>query len=129
MTTVEGISEPERRLPPQAEVIAVAVCDPAVAACAERSLHAGEATWNAVKRRWLAEGGEIEAVDLEALPWIDVDTPADVRRAERLGLAARPLRPGQLRGLLQPSVPSSDPIRSAGEGDVPLPLRAPRPSS
>jgi 1L-myo-inositol 1-phosphate cytidylyltransferase / CDP-L-myo-inositol myo-inositolphosphotransferase len=65
----------------------LAVCDPAVAACAERSLLAGEATWNAVKRRWLAEGGEIEAVDLEGLPWIDVDTPADVRRAERLVVA------------------------------------------
>lgn len=66
----------------------LALCDPAVAACAERSLLAGEATWNAVKRRWLAEGGEIEAVDLEGLPWIDVDTPADVRRAERLVVAS-----------------------------------------
>jgi 1L-myo-inositol 1-phosphate cytidylyltransferase / CDP-L-myo-inositol myo-inositolphosphotransferase len=53
----------------------LAVCDPAVVATAERSLLAGETTWNAVKRRWLAEGGEIEALDLRGLSWIDVDTP------------------------------------------------------
>ncbi len=58
---------------------------------AERCLAAGEQSWNAVKRRWLGEGGEIEAVDLEGLFWIDVDTPADRRRAERtlVSLAAR----------------------------------------
>jgi CDP-L-myo-inositol myo-inositolphosphotransferase len=80
----------------------LAVCDPAVAACAERSLLVGEATWNAVKRRWLAEGGEIEAVDLEGLPWIDVDTPADVRRADRLVAAgaARKAADGPVARLL-----------------------------
>jgi 1L-myo-inositol 1-phosphate cytidylyltransferase / CDP-L-myo-inositol myo-inositolphosphotransferase len=80
----------------------LAVCDPAVAAFAEHSLLAGEATWNAVKRRWLAEGGEIEAVDLEGLPWIDVDTPADVRRAERLVVAgaARKAADGPVARLL-----------------------------
>lgn len=80
----------------------LAVCDPAVAACAERSLLAGEATWNAIKRRWLAEGGEIEAVDLEGLRWIDVDTPADVRRAERLVVAgaARKAADGPVARLL-----------------------------
>ena len=80
----------------------LAVCDPAVAACAERSLLAGEATWNAVKRRWLAEGGEIEAVELEGLHWIDVDTPADVRRAERLVVAgaARKAADGPVARLL-----------------------------
>jgi 1L-myo-inositol 1-phosphate cytidylyltransferase / CDP-L-myo-inositol myo-inositolphosphotransferase len=66
----------------------LAVCDLVVVASAERSLLAGETTWNAVKRRWLAEGGEIEAVDLEGLFWIDVDTPGDLRRAERLVLAS-----------------------------------------
>ena len=69
----------------------LALCDAEVADVAERSLAAGEQSWNAVKRRWLGEGGEIEAVDLEGLFWIDVDTPADRRRAERtlVSLAAR----------------------------------------
>jgi CDP-L-myo-inositol myo-inositolphosphotransferase len=71
----------------------LALCDLAVVAAAERSLLAGETTWNAVKRCWLAEGGEIEAVDLEGLFWIDVDTPADVRRAERLILARAARKP------------------------------------
>src|SRR6266545_2581852 len=61
----------------------LAVCDLAVVAAAERSLLAGETTWNAVKRHWLAEGGEIAAVDIEGLFWIDVDTLEDVRRAAR----------------------------------------------
>jgi len=61
----------------------LALCDPEVAQVAERCLAAGEQSWNAVKRRWLGEGGEIAAVDLEGLFWIDVDTPADRRRAER----------------------------------------------
>ena len=61
----------------------LALCDAEVAGVAERCLAAGEHSWNAVKRRWLGEGGEIEAVDLEGLFWIDVDRPADRRRAER----------------------------------------------
>jgi choline kinase/phosphatidylglycerophosphate synthase len=71
----------------------LAVCDLAVVSAAERSLLAGETTWNAIKRRWLAEGGEIEAVDLRGLFWIDVDTPDDVRRAERLIVAAAARKP------------------------------------
>jgi CDP-L-myo-inositol myo-inositolphosphotransferase len=71
----------------------LAVCDLAVVAAAERSLLAGETTWNAVKRHWLAEGGEIAAVDLEGLFWIDVDTPEDVRRAERLIVASAARKP------------------------------------
>ena len=69
----------------------LALCDAEVAAVAERCLAAGEQSWSAVKRRWLGEGGEIEAVDLEGLFWIDVDTPTDRRRAERtlVSLAAR----------------------------------------
>jgi CDP-L-myo-inositol myo-inositolphosphotransferase len=69
----------------------LALCDAEVAGVAERCFAAGEHSWNAVKRRWLEEGGEIEAVDLEGLFWIDVDTPADRRRAERtlVSLAAR----------------------------------------
>jgi choline kinase/phosphatidylglycerophosphate synthase len=69
----------------------LALCDAEVTQVAERCLAAGERSWNAVKRRWLGEGGEIEAVDLEGLFWIDVDTPADRRRAERtvVSLAAR----------------------------------------
>jgi choline kinase/phosphatidylglycerophosphate synthase len=71
----------------------LALCDLAVVAAAERSLLEGEGTWNAVKRRWLAEGSEIEAVDLEGLFWVDVDTPADMRRAERLILASTARKP------------------------------------
>ncbi|MGH3033447.1 MAG: NTP transferase domain-containing protein [Gaiellaceae bacterium] len=71
-----------------------ALCDVAVVSAAERSLLAGEATWNAVKRRWLSEGGEIEAVDFEGLFWVDVDTPGDVRRAERLIVAGAARKPG-----------------------------------
>jgi choline kinase/phosphatidylglycerophosphate synthase len=71
----------------------LAVCDLAVVSAAERSLLAGETSWNAVKRRWLAEGGEIEAVDFEGLFWVDVDTPVDVRRAERLIVAGAARKP------------------------------------
>src|SRR6266545_866142 len=71
----------------------LAVCDLAVVAAAERSLLAGETTWNAVKRHWLAEGGEIAAVDIEGLFWIDVDTLEDVRRAERLIVASAARKP------------------------------------
>lgn len=69
----------------------LALCDATVAETAARCLARGETSWNAVKRCWLAEGGAIEAVDLEGLFWIDADTPADRRRAEReiVRLAAR----------------------------------------
>jgi CDP-L-myo-inositol myo-inositolphosphotransferase len=60
------------------------VCDASVLAAAERALAAGEGTWNDVKRRCLAEGAEIVAVDLEGAFWLDVDTPDERARAERL---------------------------------------------
>lgn len=41
----------------------------------------GPLSWNELKRRWLAQGGRIEAVDLDGAPWTDVDTPADIERA------------------------------------------------
>ncbi|MER3487429.1 MAG: hypothetical protein C4307_01170, partial [Chloroflexota bacterium] len=66
----------------------LALCSAEVAEVAARALQSGGQTWNAVKRRWLEEGGEIEAVDLAGLFWTDVDTPVDRRRAER-GLVAR----------------------------------------
>ena len=59
------------------------VCDADVLRVAERALANGEGTWNAIKRRALAEGHEIEAVDLAGAFWLDVDTPAEARRAER----------------------------------------------
>jgi choline kinase len=75
----------------------LALCDAEVADVAERSLAAGEQSWNAVKRRWLGEGGEIEAVDLEGLFWIDVDTPADRRpRGGRPAKGYSGLLPGDL---------------------------------
>ncbi|MBD0330616.1 MAG: NTP transferase domain-containing protein [Thermoleophilia bacterium] len=62
----------------------LAVCDPEVVFAAERALAEGEGSWNAVKQRWLAEGRELAAVDLAGSPWVDVDTPAEAARAERL---------------------------------------------
>ena len=59
------------------------VCDADVLRVAERAVASGEGTWNAIKRRALAEGHEIEAVDLAGAFWLDVDTPAEARRAER----------------------------------------------
>lgn len=59
------------------------VCDAAVLPAAERCLAEGRGTWNDVKRRCLAEGAEIVAVDLNGAFWLDVDTPVDLRRAER----------------------------------------------
>jgi choline kinase/phosphatidylglycerophosphate synthase len=80
----------------------LALCAAELAEVAQRSLAAGEHSWNAVKRRWLAEGGAIEAVDLEGLFWIDVDTPADRRRAERalVRQAARKPEDGPISRLL-----------------------------
>jgi choline kinase/phosphatidylglycerophosphate synthase len=72
----------------------VFVCARSVVAAAEAALAAGEGTWNAVKRRWIAEGRRLDAIDVAGCLWIDVDTPADVRRAERLLVeraAAKPL--------------------------------------
>lgn len=60
------------------------LCDAEVVAIAERAVAAGEGSWNAVKRRCLAEGRPIVAVDLKGLFWVDVDTRDDARRAERL---------------------------------------------
>jgi 1L-myo-inositol 1-phosphate cytidylyltransferase / CDP-L-myo-inositol myo-inositolphosphotransferase len=60
------------------------VCDTDLLQVAERSLAEGEGSWNAVKRRCIAEGHEVEAVDLHGAFWIDIDTPQEARRAERL---------------------------------------------
>lgn len=60
------------------------VCDTDLLQVAERSLAEGGGSWNAVKRRCIAEGHELEAVDLHGAFWIDVDTPREARRAERL---------------------------------------------
>jgi CDP-L-myo-inositol myo-inositolphosphotransferase len=55
-----------------------------VLAAAERALEEGAVSWNDVKRRYLGAGGTIRAVDLRGAFWIDVDTPGDLRRAERV---------------------------------------------
>jgi choline kinase/phosphatidylglycerophosphate synthase len=68
------------------------ICDKSVVETAEHAL-AGEGTWNAVKRRWIAQGRRLEAVDLTGSFWIDVDTPEDARRAERLILARAASKP------------------------------------
>ena len=60
------------------------VCDAEVLPVAERCLANGEGSWNAVKRRCLADGLEIETVDLDGAFWTDVDTPKELGRAERL---------------------------------------------
>ena len=63
------------------------VCDADVLPVAERALAHCDGSWNAVRRRLIAEGFAIQAVDLEGAFWIDVDTPAEARRAERILLA------------------------------------------
>jgi 1L-myo-inositol 1-phosphate cytidylyltransferase / CDP-L-myo-inositol myo-inositolphosphotransferase len=60
------------------------VCDADMLPLAEHALADGDGSWTAVRSRWIADGFEIEAVDLDGAFWIDVDTPAEVRRAERL---------------------------------------------
>jgi choline kinase/phosphatidylglycerophosphate synthase len=60
------------------------LCDAELLAVAERALADGPGSWNAVRRHALAEGHEIVAVDLEGAFWVDVDTPPEARRAERL---------------------------------------------
>jgi len=65
----------------------VFMCDTSVLEGAERALAAGEGTWNAVKRHWIAEGRRLDAVDVTGAFWTDVDTPEDARIAERLILA------------------------------------------
>ena len=50
--------------------------------------HQGALSWNALKRGWLASGGEIVACDLAGAPWADVDTPEDLERAVNAVLAA-----------------------------------------
>lgn len=41
----------------------------------------GPLSWNALKRRCLASGGEMVVCDLDGAPWADVDTPEDIERA------------------------------------------------
>jgi CDP-L-myo-inositol myo-inositolphosphotransferase len=60
------------------------VCDKSVVETAEHALAAGEGSWNAVKRRWIEQGRRLDAIDLNGAFWVDVDTPQDARRAERL---------------------------------------------
>src|SRR3954447_18005896 len=69
------------------------VCDRSVVETAEHALAAGEGTWNAVKRRWIMQGRRLEAVDLTGCFWIDVDTPSDARRAEKLIVARAASKP------------------------------------
>jgi CDP-L-myo-inositol myo-inositolphosphotransferase len=63
------------------------VCGAELLSVAERALASGEGSWNAVKRRCLAEGHAVEAVDLQGAFWIDVDTRPEAWRAERLLVA------------------------------------------
>src|SRR5215218_5878409 len=72
------------------------VCDPELIAVAERTLAAGQGSWNAIRRRCIAEGHDIEAVDLRGAFWIDVDTAEEARWAERflVANAAGKLRDG-----------------------------------
>ena len=69
------------------------VCDSDLLQVAERSIADGGGSWNAVKRRCIAEGHELEAVDLQGAFWIDVDTPREARRAERLLLERAAAKP------------------------------------
>jgi CDP-L-myo-inositol myo-inositolphosphotransferase len=71
----------------------VFVCDRSVVEAAEQALAAGHGTWNAVKRSWIAEGRRLEAVDIGGASWIDVDTPEDARRAERMLVARAAAKP------------------------------------
>lgn len=48
----------------------------------------GSISWNALKRKWLASGGEMVACDLDGAPWADVDTLEDIERAVEAVLAA-----------------------------------------
>src|SRR4051794_22877903 len=48
------------------------ICDQSVVKAAELAVAAGEGTWNAVKRHWIADGRRLEAVDLAGALWIDV---------------------------------------------------------
>ena len=58
-------------------------CSPALFAVAEESLRAGDPSLSGAMRR-LAEQGKARAFGVEGRYWIDVDTPADLKRAERL---------------------------------------------
>lgn len=60
------------------------VCDSDLLPIAERALTDGDGSWNAVRRQAIAEGHDVVAVDLEGAFWVDVDTPLEARRAERL---------------------------------------------
>src|SRR4051794_29168508 len=71
----------------------VFVCTRSVVEVAEEALARGEGTWNAVKRKWIEEGRRLVAVDIAGSLWVDVDTPQDARRAERLLLARAAAKP------------------------------------
>jgi len=60
------------------------ICDADLLPVAERALAQGEGSWTAVKRRCIAEGHDVQAIDLRGAFWIDVDTRGEARRAERL---------------------------------------------
>ncbi|MDQ3874700.1 MAG: NTP transferase domain-containing protein [Actinomycetota bacterium] len=70
------------------------LCDAELLPVAERALADGDGSWNAIRRRCLAEGREIRAVDLRGAFWLDVDTREQARRAERF-LVSRAAGKGQ----------------------------------
>ncbi len=59
------------------------VCTPAVFPAIEEAASQGKEEWNDAKQI-LAERGRALAYDLRGAFWLDVDTPEDLERAERL---------------------------------------------
>lgn len=63
------------------------VCDPAVFDALEASRRAGDTTLSGGIRR-LTASGRVRAVDIGDTRWCDVDTPEDLRDAERVAVQA-----------------------------------------
>ncbi len=60
------------------------VCSRRLFPILERCIAEGKDEWNDVKRAWIEQGHELLIFDCRGTFWLDIDTPAELRRAEEL---------------------------------------------
>jgi len=59
------------------------ICPQDIFPCIEQTLAQGEGSFNAVKRRWIAQN-ELHIFDCKGVFWIEIDTQEDLTRARKL---------------------------------------------
>lgn len=60
------------------------LCSRRILPVLERCVAAGRDEWNDFKRAWIEEGHDLLIFDCRGAFWLDIDTPEELRRAEKL---------------------------------------------